>query len=99
MGHFDFIERNPKRWHVQETSYVLKPEYGGDKLVKVEYGEWTDDFGVVTPLECYMRAPIWERCSAGELSVEPKIGAGFFVLRDIKTQEIIKPLTEWGFCY
>lgn len=53
MGSIYHIIKNPKNWNCILTDKRLKPEYGGEILYKVQYGELDDYPDVLVPLDIY----------------------------------------------
>lgn len=69
MGSICWIEKDPKKWKLRETTKKLKEEYGGEGLLKVKYGEFDDE--CLCDMEMYMRFSVWEKILTGEYTVSP----------------------------
>ena len=92
MGKIYYINKNPKTWHAHETNMTLKPEYGGEKLMKITYGECDDYPTGLTDLDMYMRKSIYQSIMSEEFRVGSKDGQTLTVY-DNDGNEIL-PLTE-----
>lgn len=66
MGSIWFIYRNPEAWYVEHAGQ-LKPEYGGEPVLRVRYGS-VDDF-YTEDLEILMRESIYNKLIAGNYTV------------------------------
>ena len=71
MGSIVFIQKNPKLWYAYDSGKKLKPEFGGEKLIKIRYGEWDDDPMGTSPLEMLMRESIYNKLINKQIVVSP----------------------------
>lgn len=70
IGSICHIIKNPKNWNCIPTDKRLKPEYGGEILYKVQYGELDDYPDGLVPLDIYIRESILNKLISGEYTVE-----------------------------
>lgn len=70
IGSICHIIKNPKNWNCIPTDKRLKPEYCGEILYKVQYGELDDYLDGLIPLDIYIRKSILNKLISGEYKVE-----------------------------
>lgn len=71
MGSICHINKNPNTWTAFETNMQLKPEFGGEKLMKVRYGTFDDDPDGLCDMEMYMRPSVYNSLLNGTYTVSP----------------------------
>lgn len=93
MSNLYHIYHNHQHWISVSTEYQLKPEYGGDTLVEVEYGYCDGDDGC-GPTTMYLREPIYREVVIGNYHIHPDT----FKLRSLRIADhngnIIPPLKK-----
>lgn len=95
MGSICNINTNPNTWPLLEQGHRLKPEYGSEDLVLVEYGTMDDDRDGPVPMTIHMRRSVYEKCLSGEYHA--KLVRGMLKLRTSRGR-YVKPLKP-GFLY
>lgn len=71
MGSIATIYQNPNAWKITPTEKYLKPEYSGEKLFHVVYGEWDDELSGTQPMEIHIRESIVNKILSGEYKIHP----------------------------
>ena len=96
MGSILNINRAPKSWPAWDEGRRLKPPYGTESLMLIQYGTLDDDRDGPLPMSMHMRRSIYEKCLSGEYVPEEDPGRGL-LLRD-RNGDAVPPLRP-GFVY
>ena len=71
MGSICHINQNPNTWKTIPTRKKTRPEYGGESLISVTYGDFDDDPGGTFELVMLMRKSVYDKLISGEYTVMP----------------------------
>lgn len=70
MGSITSVNSRPRTWPVRESTARLKPEYGDEPLVMVQYGSYDEYPEAAIPMSMLMRKSIYDKCLSGAYRVD-----------------------------
>ena len=92
MGSIYHINKNPEKWNAHYPGISLKPEHGGEPLLKIIYGTCDDDPGGIEELTMLMRKSVYEKIMNGEYSISTQSNRTLVVID--RNGNMIPPLNS-----
>lgn len=92
MRTINSINTEPGAWPVRPTNKKTKPEFGGEPVVQIVYGNLDRDSDGLFELEMLMRKSVYDKLKSGEYSVSAESERLNKLIVIDRAGQIIKPL-------